>query len=201
QFHRGAVPDRYRHIAVIQGEFKLVQPVGRGEWNGPDDAQYELFNLANDPKETEDIAALNPQIVRDLLGVYDAWFDDVCSAGFEPVLTWIGDDLHAPVTLTRQDWTGPRSGLFDDNLGTFHLDVRSAGTYRMTFRWGHLLDSTHPVKIRLNDRVIDSAILYAESECRLERVSLDAGPLDLEAWIEIDGGTAGFRYIHIERVD
>lgn len=199
QFHRGTVPVRYRHIAVISGDYKLVQPEGRKEWDGIDDARYELFNLAKDPFETQDLAQDRPEIVNRLLGEYDRWFDDVCSEGFDPVLTWVGDEVNVPVTLTRQDWVG--AGLFDDDLGAYHLDIRSAGTYRMTFRWGHLVDRTHPVTIRLNDRIVNNSVLYAESECRLEGVSLEKGPLELEAWIEVDGVDSGFRYIHMERVD
>lgn len=199
QFHRGAVPDRRRHFALINGDYKLVQPEGRKEWGGADSARYELFDLASDPFETRDIADEEPEVARALIYAYDRWFDDVCSGGFEPVRTWVGEEVNTPVTLTRQDWSG--AGLFDGDLGTFHLDVREAGVYRITCRWGHLVDDTHAVTLQLNDRELHRDMLYAESEVRFDRVQLSKGNHELTAWIETDGGRSGFRYILMERLD
>ncbi|MEM7680819.1 MAG: arylsulfatase [Planctomycetota bacterium] len=199
QFHRGVAPERYRHFAVMNDPYKLVQPVGRKDAFEPSEARYELYHLADDPFEKHDLAEQHPKIVQRMISEYDVWFDSVTADGFELVRTWIGHERNTPVTLTRQDWEG--AGLFDGDLGAYQLDVRASGTYRITCRWGHLLDRTHPVTLRLNDRVLEREILYAESECRFDAVELEEGPLRLEAWVEIDGANAGFRYIEVERID
>lgn len=52
--------------AVRQGEWKLrwqFKPFGKGDW--------ELFNVAKDPAEREDVAARNPDKVKALMAIWD----------------------------------------------------------------------------------------------------------------------------------
>lgn len=199
QFHRGTPPVKYRNAAVVSKHWKLVQPVGRGgEAYSSAAACFELYDLKADPNETADLASEKPETVVALKAEYDAWFADVCSGGFEPVRTWIGSDVQNPVILTRQDWRG--GGLFDGELGHYELDVKNAGTYRITCRWSKLLKETHPVVLKINDRVYEHSILYAESQCCFEAIDLPAGPCRLEAWVEIDGKPCGFRFIEVEKL-
>ncbi len=200
QFHRGTRPDQYRNMAVRRGAYKLIQPVGRGmEPFAPGKTKFELYDLSLDPFEREDIARENPEIVKGLKADYDHWFVSVCAEGFEPVRTWIGSDIQNPVTLTRQDWRG--GGLFDGDLGVYNLDIKTTGSYRITCRWSTLLKNTHPVTLKLNDRVIEKEILYAESEVRFDELELPEGECQLEAWVEIDGEKCGFRFIEIEKLE
>lgn len=199
QFHRGQPPIPYRNVTVIDDDWKLVQPVGRGgESYSLDRAKFELYNLEADPYEVDDIAKENPKLVARLKGTYDKWFQDVSANGFEPVRTWIGSDVENPVMLTRQDWR--EAGLFDGDLGYYLLDVRRAGKYTFTCRWSMLLNEEQPVVLKINDRILESQILYAESECRFEEIDLAEGECRLEAWVEIDGKKNGFRFIKIEEL-
>jgi len=197
QFHRGRPPVRYRNAAVVSGDWKLVQPVGRGgEDYSPETARFELYNLKADQNETSDLATEKPEVVSRLKAEYDAWYDGFSFNGFEPVRTWIGSEVQNPVMLSRQDWLG--GGLFDGDLGHYELDVKSAGTYRITCRWSKLLKEAHPVVLKINGRVYKNSILYAESQCRFEAIELPAGPCRFEAWVEIDGKPCGFRFVEIE---
>ena len=199
QFHRGVRPDRYRNVCVVSSQYKLVQPAGRGvEPFSPDTIQFELYDLEKDPFEKNDIAGKYPEIVARMKADYDNWFDDVCSSGFDQVPTWIGADGQGKVCLTRQDWRG--GGLFDGDLGYYEIDVRSAGTYRITCRWSELLKEAHPATLKIGDKVLHKDILYAEAQCRFDQVYLPAGPCQLEAWVEIDGKKNGFRFIEIEKL-
>jgi arylsulfatase/arylsulfatase A len=198
RFHRGVRPDQYRNIAVRNGAYKLVQPIGIGKSFDPTNMAFELYDLSTDPFEQNNIESQYPEILNQLKTDYDNWFAEVCSAGFDPVRTWIGSDLQNPVMLTRQDWRG--GGLFDGDLGYFNLDIKTTGIYRITCRWSNLLKKTHPVTIKLNDRIIEKEMLYAESECRFDEVTLSEGPCRLEAWVEIDGQKCGFRFVEIEKL-
>ncbi|MEX0332404.1 MAG: DUF1961 family protein [Puniceicoccaceae bacterium] len=199
QFHRGVLPERYRNAGVISGSYKLAQPVGRGvQPFSLDTMQFELYDLDKDPLEENNIAAEHPNIVARMKADYDAWFDDVTSSGFDQVPTWIGADGQGKVQLSRQDWRG--GGLFDGDLGYYELDVRSSGIYRITCRWSKLLKETHPVTLKIGDQVLQKQILYAEAQCRFDRVYLPEGPCQLEAWVEIDGTKNGFRFIEIEKL-
>ena len=200
QFHRGFEPTPYRNIAVRRGDYKLVQPTGRGvEPFSPETARFELYDLDADPFETTDIAGENPELVAELIAAYDAWLADVRSGGFEQQVTWIGDASQNPVTLSRQDWIG--GGLFDGDNGYYELVVRSAGRYRMTFRWSALLGDTHDVTIQLGDETIRRQILRSEMEARIEEIELDEGPLRLQAWVTINGVDNGFEFIEVEKLE
>ncbi len=199
QFHRGIRPDKYRNIAVRKGAYKLIQPMGRGIMPfDPDQMKFELYDLHQDPFEKIDIIGQYPKIADRLKVDYDRWFPSVCADGFEPVQTWIGSDTQNPVILTRQDWQG--GGLFDGDLGVYNLNIKTKGTYRITCRWSKLLKKTHPVTIKLNNRIIKKEMLYAESECRFDEVVLTEGPCRFEAWVEIDGQKNGFRFVEIEKL-
>lgn len=199
QFHRGSVPVPYRNIAVRRGDYKLVQPVGRGvEPFSEETARFELYNLAEDPNETRDIAADRPEIVAALTTAYEDWLSRTRTGSYEPQRTWIGDAVQNPVTLSRQDWID--GGLIDGENGHYDLTVRAAGRYRMTFRWSELLGAPHDVTIRLGDRTIQRQILQSELEARIEAIDLSEGPLRLEAWVVIDGEKNGFEFIEIERL-
>lgn len=199
QFHRGVKPDRYRNIAVIREPYKLVQPVGRGiEPFSLETMRFELYDLASDPHETRDIAAQQPEIVARMKTDYERWFADVCAEGFEQVPTWMGEPGQGKVLLSRQDWRG--GGLFDGDLGVYKIEVRTAGTYRITCRWSELLQDTHPVTLKMGDLTLEKAIHYAEAQCRFDAIELSAGPSELEAWVEIDGKKNGFRFIEIEKL-
>ncbi len=90
--------------------------------------------------------------------------------------------------------------MFDGDLGFFNLDIKTAGIYRITCHWSDLLKKTRPVTIKLNDRIIEKKMLYAESECRFDEVLLTEGPCRFEAWVEIDGQKYGFRFVEIEKL-
>lgn len=53
-----------RQWAIRKGDWKLLQPVG---------GERQLYNLADDIREQNDLAAQQPQRVRELQGLYDAW--------------------------------------------------------------------------------------------------------------------------------
>lgn len=200
QFHRGNEPVPHRNIAVRRGDYKLVQPVGRGgEAFSPEAARFELYDLADDPNETTNLAAEHPVIVAALIAAYDDWLADARADAPGQQTTWIGDDRQPVVTLSRQDWIG--GDLLDGENGHYALEVRSAGRYRLTFRWSELLNATHPVTIQIGDHTVRREILGSELEARIEEISLPAGPLRLKAWVTIDGKDSGFQFIEIEKLD
>ena len=56
----------YNAKAIRRGDWKIVNmyvPIGSGEW--------ELYNLANDPGERHDLAASNPELLREMIALWD----------------------------------------------------------------------------------------------------------------------------------
>jgi len=96
QWDSGQVPRRGQAFTVVTEDWKLVQPCGMDDAHqahirnsyatlcrqqglkenatidGP--ARYELYNLANDPGETKNLAKEHPEIVAKMKAQYDIWF-------------------------------------------------------------------------------------------------------------------------------
>lgn len=56
------------HAALFQGEYKLVRnlgPVGDGQWR--------LFNIVDDPGESNDLAAAQPDLLQEMLSAYERY--------------------------------------------------------------------------------------------------------------------------------
>ena len=113
--------------AVMWGRWRLV------------DGQ-ELYNIGEDPGQQQDVAAANPELVKQLRGQYGAWWDSVSDTltSYQPLA--IGSDAENPARLCSCDWAwvyadnqrGMRGPVMDS--GTWHVDAARAGLYSFTLR-------------------------------------------------------------------
>ena len=118
QWHRGEVPRAFENSAVLTQRYKLV-------------GGKELYDLDADPGEAKDIAAEQPNVVRQLRISYEAWFKDVSgNHGYAPPRIVMGSKW--PVLLTRQDWRGPGANWEASGVGHWEVRVESAGPYDAT---------------------------------------------------------------------
>lgn len=108
-----------------------------------------LYDIENDPGESNDIAQAHPEIVKKLRDEYEAWFLDV-SKGLSPaVRNVIGSRHQNPVVLTSQDMRGVRSALAPHTLasakrqahnreplgyGYWAIEVSRRARYRVRFQ-------------------------------------------------------------------
>jgi arylsulfatase A-like enzyme len=60
---------------------------------------YELYDMVADPGQSSNIAAANPDVVRQLSATYEAWFADVSKRGFERFPLPVGYEQENPVSL------------------------------------------------------------------------------------------------------
>ena len=120
QWHRGDRGELYNNCAARDQRYKLV--------NGK-----ELYDLQEDPSESRDLSAAQPERVAAMRAGYEAWFQDVSSTrNFEPPLIDLGTTFENPVLLTRQDWRGPLASWSDNGLGYWEVNVKAGGTYECT---------------------------------------------------------------------
>ncbi|MEM1450513.1 MAG: arylsulfatase [Planctomycetota bacterium] len=107
QSHRGDVPARGHHCAVIGPRWKLVRATGFGRESAPEDAPWRLYDLLEDPAETTDRATSSVLVRIELHAAYQAWFTDVSTSrpnGFAPPRIEPCTPQEPVTTLTRQDW-------------------------------------------------------------------------------------------------
>ena len=189
QWHRGDVPERYRGCAAIGQRYKLV-------------AGKELYDIEADPGEQHDLAAERPDLVEQLRQEYDEWFDDVSSTrpdNYAPPRIHLGTPHENPVILTRQDWRihGP-DGWGDDDFGHWEVLVTAPGAYSVRARFPEPDEET-VAHFRLGDVETQEALEPGCGWCEFGPVTLEQGPAQLEAWLEVDGERKGARYVHVAR--
>lgn len=96
QWHRGDKPVCGRNCMATTETYKWVS-VCEGDAG-------ELYDIATDPSETEDVSLLHPNIHKMLSNAYSSWYSEVSSPhNFKPVHLPVIEHL-LPITLTRQDW-------------------------------------------------------------------------------------------------
>lgn len=187
QWHRGDRPNPHQNAAAMDGRFKLVNGV-------------ELYELMADPAEKSDISSRWPELVRTLRQAYERWFADVSATrNFEPPRIFLGTDHENPVTLTRQDWRGPRASWNPDGLGHWEVDVRRGGLFRITLRMAPVAGHAQAV-FRLGGAMRSATLAPGAEQLRLEPLELAAGPGRLEAWIDHAGRTSGVHYVDVEKI-
>lgn len=184
QWHRGDVPEQYRGSAVRNQRWKLV--------NGK-----ELYDLSRDPGESQDVAGQHARIVSGLRSVYEDWFADVGRAGFDPPRIHLGTKNENPVTLTRQDWRGPRAGWSDDSLGHYEVEATQRGPYEIRLRFpSKPQDRTAEFEFR--GQRFSQQVNAGGSEALFKDVILPPGPGRMEGRLVMgDEAPVGVHYIDV----
>jgi arylsulfatase A-like enzyme len=127
-------PVKWRQSSVMEGSWRLI--------NGK-----ELYDIARDPGQENDLAEKNPKKVRQLRDEYERWWEDISPTfGHSPAIQLC--PLQEPVTLLRthdmhmddDDKLVPwnqnqvREGM--KSSGWYEVKAPEAGSYRITLmRW------------------------------------------------------------------
>ena len=174
QFHRGDAPNRYWQIAVRRQRYKLVRWLTSERKPGGEKQMFELYDMANDPLEKNDLAKECPEEVASLKSAYDSWFDQINSdRGFKALPIFVGTDRENPVRLTAQSYRRNRC---------FELDFKSAGPYRITLDFGHTIAKPCSAFVKIGDRTFETKVVGGASQAIFDNIVLDQGRTTLEAW-------------------
>ncbi|MCO8124771.1 arylsulfatase [Stieleria sp. TO1_6] len=100
----------------------------------------ELYDVAADPHQDHDVAADNPDVVRELSTHLDDWWNGVKRDALAVQRVVIGSDAENPAMLTACEWLDVfvdqqiqiRRGV--QKNGVWHLSVAQAGTYDVELR-------------------------------------------------------------------
>lgn len=197
QWHRGEVPEMGRACMARGPRYKIVQPQGVQEGKFAKAAEFELYDILNDPYEQTNLAAKQPDILQEMKKGYEAWFADVKKErNFLPPRIILGSEKENPSLLTRQDWRGPNTTRAKGE-GYWEISIDRPGKYRVTVhtdaskseRVAHvkLGGASGDTKISGDKAVIDN-LTWSKSDGRLE------------IWIVDGQDRYGARFIEVERV-
>ncbi len=131
--NRNDVPIKWFRSAVMYGDWRLVCD---------EKIEKELYNLATDPEQRNNIAEQNPEMVAKLSAMYEEWWTKNSPNFVEEPYFIIGNAAENPTTLYCHDWhtlkTSPwqqnhiRTGYVDN--GDWLVKVDQDGTYQFRLR-------------------------------------------------------------------
>ncbi|MCE2489718.1 MAG: arylsulfatase [Anaerolineae bacterium] len=123
-------PRKWRHSAVMNGPWRLI------------DGQ-ELYNLASDPGQRENIAAQHPQRVAQLRADYEQWWTLVSEQFERDIPMAIGGPNAQQTLLTGHDWRNEDCDAIvsqghvrrgHDAEGYFEVEILEGGRYEFELR-------------------------------------------------------------------
>jgi arylsulfatase A-like enzyme len=185
QWHRGDAPEPFRNAAVRTQRWKLVE--GKS-----------LYDLSSDPAEKIDEAASQPEVVARLRGEYERWLQDVSTRGYAPPRIAIGTRHENPVTLTRQDWRGPRAAWTPESLGHWEVAVAESAMYEVKARIAPRKEAAR-ISWGLNGATLTAEAPAGSEEVVLGRVRVPKGEGRVSAEVVSGGSTTGVWSVEITR--
>jgi arylsulfatase A-like enzyme len=184
QCHRGMTPKRYQNSAVVTQRYKLVGYPGTFNQHdfAPSASQpvLELYDLATDPSEQNDLAASKAPVLAELRARYDGWFESVKrERNFEPGIVRIGSRHENPSHLcVWQDanWTGEKPEGWS-------VHIERGGRYELTVKRGQFTGPGRLVAV-WQGKTMAQPVSETESGAVFP---LSAGKGILDVWLEVEG--------------
>jgi arylsulfatase A-like enzyme len=201
QSHRGDVPVRYHHFAARNQRWKLLHSSGFGKESFEGEPKFELYDMAADPLEMNDVVEAYPDVVRSMVAEYDAWFDEVGSTradNYAPPRIHVGTPHENPVVLTRQDWRHFKGKLWaKDSVGYWELFVSKPGSYRVCLRFSGP-EPAGTATLHLSGQILSKSIEEGARECLFESVKLSQGPVRLRAEFKSGDRIKGPWFVNVD---
>ena len=191
QWHRGEVPELFRDCAARTQQYKLVN--GR-----------ELYDVAADPEEKTDLAVARPEVAAPVVarmrkGV-EEWFASVAAErNFAPPRIALGAPQANPVTLTRQDWRGPKAGWDAASIGHWEVDVARGGRFDVTVRFAKAAEAG-TLEVKLGSFRGTKEFAAGAETATVAGAELAKGPGQLAPLVTVGRAERGAQYVDVKRL-
>ncbi len=178
-------PEPYRNIAVRKGDFKLVGQTGQI-------TDLELYNMADDPYEKNNIISENPDIAIELRQEFDNWYRDIIREenlrkSLAPVA---GTEYQDEIILNRNDAKGP-PGIWsqEEIFGYWDISFANSGTYKIKVRFRDSVPS--PGRLTLKISPVQRTVIIDQpglKEYTFINVFIPEGDYVLDCWLQTQTG-------------
>ena len=195
-------PEKWRKVAAMTERWRLV--------NGA-----ELYDIAADPAQRDDVAAANASVVQTLRTAYEQWWTSLTPVFDEFVYIGIGAEAEPRTQLHPHDWhvgrgempswhqNHVRNGQMSN--GFWAVEVMRPGEYEFTLRrWPeHIGGAIEAKRARIQIGGVD---LAQEVDPGAEEVKFTArltrGRTRLQTWLTTrDDGTRGAYFVYVRRLE
>jgi arylsulfatase A-like enzyme len=198
QCPRGRIPKKWTNAVVRRGPWRLTSP-------------EELFNAEKDPRQGQNIASDHPDLVRQLAGVYENWWQEFATQPPSIPRAVIGHRDRSEVRLTSMDWYRGGNPWTQSNIrrgrgkGTWAVEVSQAGRYRIELR-RYPREADQPVgAVKASVQVGDQeshTTLNADAQSAVLTLRLAAGETDLSGDFQDSAGKPiGVFFAYIRRLN
>jgi len=200
QSHRGNVPVLYHNFAARNQRWKLLHASGFGRDNFEGEPKFELYDMAADPLEQNDLAVQRPDIVKAMRKEYEAWFADVSSTrsdNYAPPRIYIGTTHENPLVLTRQDWRHVKGRPWAaDSNGYWEIYAARRGNYNIKIDFP-AAKTNGTVLLEVSGRKTNHTIDKGETSVQLKDVPIDEGPTRLMATLTLAEISKGPWFVNV----
>tara|TARA_R110002073_G_scaffold96661_5_gene223134 strand:- start:13721 stop:16507 length:2787 start_codon:yes stop_codon:yes gene_type:complete len=182
--NNGAVPRR-EGAGVLWKQWRLL-------------SDKELYNLTEDPLQTQNVIAEHPEVTRAMRAHLNAWWDGVKDQANEFERSIIGHDAENPVQLTACEWADVfidqqkqvRAG--DRKNGVWHIEVAQAGEYE--FRLSRWPDECHlSLTSGVDETRVTDGVLPAGPAWPIASAKLRVGDVEQRGRVTPESGEIRFR--------
>lgn len=171
QCHRGLTPTQFQNAAVVSQNFKLVCSPGtfsREDFSLRAETKFELYNLAEDAAESQDVTRQDTKTLRRLQAEYIDWFRNVkATRKFAPGVIHIGDPAQDRIHLCRYQDATYRDGR---PIG-WPVKIVERSRYDLAIRRGEL---NGPLNVTVSWQGDDGSLTLAPDKSTM-RVTLIPG--------------------------
>jgi arylsulfatase/arylsulfatase A len=102
--------------------------------------------------------------------------------------------------LSRQDWRGPDAGWTPKSRGGWELDAARSGPVEVRLLFARTAAAAR-VRLSIGGRERTLEVASGVSEALFRDVELSAGPLRLDASVDVGGETLGVLYAELRAAD
>ena len=198
QFHGaaggGALPEEFVHTSILTEKWRLVNS-----------SKLELYDIAKDPGQQNNLAEQYPEVVKELKEAYKPFWESV-SPRMTPVHIDLGNPTHNPTELCSQDWfqmqgNPPWNFYFINKLPRvtkpWMVDVKQAGKYRITLRQFPAVAGKEVVAVKAEVKIAGQkkeSLVKKGSKGVVFELDLPLGKTELWTYLYDKSGKAGGAY-------
>jgi arylsulfatase len=194
-------PVKYRNFAAIKGPHKLV---GDTEADAVID-EFELYDLASDPYEQNNIVVDQIQLADSLKNEIDAWYEEIIAERNNNWVlpTYVGTAHENPTVLNRNDAKGTPVPWGRDNvLGYWDVMVTKTAKYNVTPVFIEPIDEAGNLHLKMYPQYFVKKNELDSGGVSFRDIELMEGEFKLEIYYRTTQGRYIFPlYVSIEKIN